>query len=82
MPFVKLLELKNEIEAQLLQSLLEERKIPHAVKRYANPALGGFFQTEFGWGCLEGAPEDAEAIRALYDDIKAATVETDNETVE
>jgi hypothetical protein len=82
MPFVKIMELKNEIEANLLAAVLHERRIPHAVRRYADPVLGGFFQTEFGWGCLEGEEGDAEAIRQVFADLKAASAETVDEAAE
>ncbi len=82
MPFVKIMELKNEIEANLLAAVLRERRIPHAVRRYADPVLGGFFQTEFGWGCLEGEADDAEAIRQVCADFKAAPAEPVDEAAE
>ncbi len=82
MSLVKILELKNEIEAHRLDSLLADKHIPHVVRRYSNPALGGFFQTEFGWGCLEGEAEDAAAIRAVHADLKAAAAGTVDETAE
>jgi hypothetical protein len=71
MAYSKVLELKNEVEANLLASILEERAIPHLIKRRANPAFEGFFQREFGWGWVEAEPESAEAIREIYADLHA-----------
>ena len=79
MMFDKILELENEIEAGLLEAVLNGKKIPHRIRRYADPALGGFFQTELGWGCLEAAAEDAAAIQAVYSDLKKSVTETEDE---
>lgn len=73
MAFTRILELKNEIEANLLSSLLDERKIAHVVRRTSNPALEGFFQTNFGWGWLEADERDAAAIRETCADLRAAS---------
>ncbi len=74
MAFKKILDIKNEIEANLLSSVLEEKKIPHVVRRNANPALEGFFQSRFGWGWLEADESDAAAIRETYADLHSPPV--------
>ena len=42
--------LENEIEAQLLDSILNERNIPHHIQSYHDTAYNGLFQTQKGWG--------------------------------
>ena len=79
MSFVKILELENEVDARLMEAVLNEKKIPYVVRRYPDPALGGFFQTELGWGCLEAKENDAEAIRAVYRDLKTGATEAKDE---
>ena len=48
--YVKVTVLDNEIEAQLLDSILEERDIPHLMVSYHDTAYDGLFQTQKGWG--------------------------------
>ena len=52
--------LRNEVEAQLVTSLLEEDGIPHFVRSYHDSAYDGLYQTERGWGHIE-VPTDREA---------------------
>jgi hypothetical protein len=54
--YVKITVLENEIEAQLLDSILKEREIPHIMRSYYDTAYDGLFQTQKGWGSVE-APE-------------------------
>jgi hypothetical protein len=48
--YVKVIVLDNEIEAQLLDSILDERDIPHLMVSYHDTAYDGLFQTQKGWG--------------------------------
>ena len=48
--YVKVTVLDNEIEAQLLDSILEERDIPHLMVSYHDTAYDCLFQTQKGWG--------------------------------
>jgi hypothetical protein len=43
--YVKVDILENEIEAQLLDSILNERNIPHHIQSYYDTAFDGLFQT-------------------------------------
>ncbi|MBN2351257.1 MAG: hypothetical protein JXD23_01720 [Spirochaetales bacterium] len=72
MAFQKILEFSNQVEAELLASILQERKIRHVIRQYANTALQGFFQNRFGWGWLEADEEDAAAIRETHADLRAS----------
>lgn len=54
--FIKIAILENQIEAQLLDSILTERNIPHLIRSYYDTAYNGLFQTQKGWGYV-GAPE-------------------------
>jgi len=54
--YVKIAILENDIEAQLLDSILTERNIPHLMRTYHDTAYDGLYQAQKGWGYV-GAPE-------------------------
>jgi hypothetical protein len=66
---VKLLEFNNEIEAKLLDGLLSEKGIPHLIRSYHDSAYDGLWQTQSGWGHLEGQEEDREEIMKIYEEM-------------
>lgn len=65
----KILDLKNEIEAQLLAELLDKRQIPHVITSFHDSALDGLFQTQKGWGHLDASEEHRDAILELYESL-------------
>ena len=67
--FKKILILKDEIEAGLMGSILEERKIPHFIKSYHDSALNGMFQFQKGWGYLEAPEGYADEIKNIHNDM-------------
>jgi hypothetical protein len=54
--YKKAATLENEIESQLLDSILNERNIPHLITSYYDTAYDGLYQTQKGWGYIS-APE-------------------------
>ena len=66
----RLLEIDNEVEAQLLSAYLTEQGVPHIIQSYHDTAYGSLFQTQMAaWGYLE-APKEYEAIiRQVHADI-------------
>ena len=54
--YTKVAVLENEIESQLLDSILTERDIPHIMRSYHDTAYDGLFQAQKGWGYV-GAPK-------------------------
>lgn len=54
--YVKVAVLENEIEAQVLDSILNDRNIPHIINSYFDLAYDGLFQAQKGWGCVK-APQ-------------------------
>ncbi|MBA2880055.1 hypothetical protein HNR65_000362 [Desulfosalsimonas propionicica] len=42
--------LENPFEAQLLESILRERQIPHCMRSHHDTAYDGLFQMQKGWG--------------------------------
>ena len=55
----KIVILENEVQAQLLDTVLTERGIPHIIRSYYDRAYDGLFQFHKGWGHVE-APEEFE----------------------
>ena len=65
----KILVLENEIEAQLLDSILTERNIPHVIKTYHDSVYNGIYQTQKGWGRLDAPEEYKEEILDIYKNL-------------
>ena len=70
--FVKIAIIENEIEAGLLDSILNERGIPHVMRSYYDTAYDGLFQTQKGWGHLEAPSLYKEEILKIISDIRAS----------
>ena len=66
--FEKIAVLDNEVQAELMDGVLSDRKIPHIMQSYHDSALDGLFQGGKGWGAVL-APESsrAEILAALAD---------------
>ncbi len=67
--FKKVLVLENAFEAQLLDSVLMERNIPHRMRSYHDTAYDGIYQIQKGWGVVEAPEEYEEEITAIYIDL-------------
>ena len=67
--FEKILILENEIEAQLLDSVLNERGIPHRIRSFHDSAYDGIYQAQKGWGRVDAPPNFKEEITSIYRDL-------------
>ncbi|UCB44683.1 MAG: hypothetical protein JSV25_10740 [Spirochaetota bacterium] len=67
--FKKIVVLENDIEAGLLDSVLNERGIPHIMRSYHDTALNGIFQAHRGWGHVESTEEYEKEILSIYEEI-------------
>ncbi|MDI6754968.1 MAG: hypothetical protein QME78_11330 [Thermodesulfobacteriota bacterium] len=67
--YKKIVVLENEIEAQLMDSILTERQIPHRMKSYHDTAYGGIFQVQKGWGHVEAPESYRDEIMAIQEDL-------------
>ena len=67
--FKKIQILENEIEARLLDSVLNERDIPHRIKSYHDSAYDGIYQAQNGWGVVEAPLSYKEEIISIYQDL-------------
>ena len=66
----KIAVLDNEVQAELVDSVLSERDIPHIMRSYYNSALDGIYQTPSGWGHVEAPASFREEILGVIEDIK------------
>lgn len=74
--YVKAAMLENEIEARLLESVLNERGIPHRMRSYYDTAYDGLFQAQKGWGYVSvPASHQAEILEIVADLRKSSSEE-------
>jgi len=66
---VRILILKNQVEASLLDEILKERDIPHIIKSYHDLAYDGLWQTPTAWGQLDATEQYKEEILKLYEEM-------------
>jgi len=69
--YVKVAVLQNEIEARLLDSILQERQIPHVLQSYHDVAYDGLFQFQQGWGCVYAPHSFEQEIQEILADLLA-----------
>ncbi len=74
--FTKIVVLENTIEAQLIDSILNEQNIPHRIRSFYDTAYDGLFQFQKGWGEVfaplalkEEILEIIEIVRSKNSDI-------------
>ena len=68
--FIRIALLESIVEAQLLESILAERRIPHRIRSFHDTAYDGLFQMQKGWGELH-APQVFEGeLKEILNDIR------------
>jgi len=67
----RVIDLDNEIIAQLIESILNERDIPHIIRTYHDSAYDGLWAFQQGWGFIEAPPEFHDEIINIYNEIKS-----------
>jgi hypothetical protein len=72
--YIKVDILESEIEAQLLDSILNERGIPHRIQSYQDTAYNGLFQAQKGWGYVSCPRCWSEEMEAILSEIRKASV--------
>ncbi len=72
--YIKVDILESEIEAQLLDSILNERSIPHRIQSYQDTAYNGLFQAQKGWGHISCPYCWSEEIAAILSQIRKVSV--------
>jgi hypothetical protein len=67
MAFVKIANIENLIEAQVLESALKEQEIPHRIRSFHDTAYDGLFQFQKGWGEIYAPEEWKEEILEIIE---------------
>jgi hypothetical protein len=70
-PYTKVAVLESEIEAQILDSILNEQGIPHHIQSYHDTAYDGIYQAQKGWGRISAPAAWSEEIKEILSDIRA-----------
>jgi len=68
--YKKVATLENEIEARLLDSILNERNIPHLMISYYDTAYDGLYQTQKGWGYISAPEAYLDEIREIISCVR------------
>jgi hypothetical protein len=69
-PFEKIGSIGNQIEAQVVESVLTEHKIPFRIRSFHDTAYDGLFQFQKGWGELYAPSEFKEEIIEIIANIR------------
>ena len=65
----RIIDLDNEMIATLMESILNEREIPHILRTYHDSAYDGLWAYQQGWGFIEAPAEYREEIVQIFNDI-------------
>ena len=66
----RIIDLDNEIIANLMQSILNEREIPNIIRTYHDSAYDGLWAFQQGWGFIEAPGEYRDEIISIFKDLK------------
>lgn len=68
--FEVIADLNSEVEAQLIDSILNEENIPHLIKSNFDSAYDGIFQLQNGWGYIYSHVKYKERILKILRDFR------------
>lgn len=71
--YVKIATLESGFEAQILESILHERDIPHLMRSYHDTAYDGLYQAVKGWGHVSAPRYCQEEILEILADLREAS---------
>ena len=74
----KIAEISNEVEANILTEVLDERNVPHLLRSYRDSAYDGLYQ-QGAWGHVEAPKEYKDLIVSLLHDLRRAPDTSDDE---
>ena len=68
--YKKIAVMENLFEAQLLESILQEREIPHRLTSYHDTAFDGLYQAQKGWGYISSLEQYSEEIKEILSEVR------------
>lgn len=78
--YIKILIIENQIEALLIEQILNQMDIPHLLVSYYDTAYDGLFQTQKGWGHLSAPERFKKQIIDIVKEIRSkANIQNSNE---
>ncbi len=69
--FINIAILENIIEAQLIDSILNEQNIPHMIRSFYDTAYDGLFQFQMGWGEICAPLSYKQEIIEILNDVRS-----------
>ncbi len=69
--FINIAILENIIEAQLIDSILNEQNIPHMIRSFYDTAYDGLFQFQMGWGEICAPLSYKQEIIDILNDVRS-----------
>ena len=78
--YINILIIENQIEALLIEQILNQMDIPHLLVSYYDTAYDGLFQTQKGWGHLSAPERFKKQIIDIVKEIRSkANIQNSNE---
>lgn len=68
--YVKVTVIDNEIEAQLLEEILRDLKIPYITRSYHDTAYDGIYQLQKGWGAVYAPESYRKEINKILTELR------------
>jgi hypothetical protein len=69
--FIRIIILENAIEAQVVESILDQHQIPHRIRSFYDTAYDGLFQMQKGWGELTAPAYYEQEILDIVENIRS-----------
>ena len=67
---VRIDTLENEVEARLIDAMLNKKGIPHIIRSFYDSALNGIYQLQKGWGYIEAPARFEKEIKRMLNDLR------------
>jgi hypothetical protein len=80
--YSKILVLDNEVQAQLLESILTERSIPHILCSHHDSAYTGLFERGNGWGHVEAPESYRKEILDMFTELTRPRPNVDDDATQ
>jgi hypothetical protein len=71
----KLVEIDKEFEAAFMDTILNDKGIPHVMVSYSSSSFTNLFQSQNGWGHITAPSKHIGEILTIYKELKQSQVE-------